>query len=678
MSSESFDPNEIEKTRQQIRDLVNKISFLAKQQPAPDDFFSTFLNHVVEALAAVGGAVWLQGEDGVLQLQHQVRLRETELMNTPETQQQHGQLLHSVIRQNEAMLMPPHSGGDADMAGNPSQYLLVLCPTKNEDHEPLGVVEIFQRPTAGPTTQRGYLRFLAQMCDIASDYLKTRKLREFSDRQAMWSRLETFTRQAHSTLHPREAAFTIANEGRRLIECDRVSLGIARGKKCKIEAISGQDVFDNRSNTVRLLNNLATAVIATGEPMWYSGDTTDLAPQVEKALQAYVDDSHSKSIGVLPLLRPLDESEEHAEKEDRQSQEPPLGALIIEQIEDSTQHEGMMRRVNVVAEHSALALANALDHHGLFLMPVWRTLGNATFILKARMLPKTLAVLAVIAVLAACLLLIPYDFDLEGRGTLEPQDRRDVFAGIDGVVMDVEVHHGDFVSDGQLLANMRNVDMEVALTSLEGQRAEALERFNSTHSMLLGENKLTPVDQNRLRGEMSQLKQNLASLKSQIDLQLAKSKQLEIHSPMAGQVITWDVHDRLIHRPVQRGQMLMTVANGEGPWQLEVRMPEDRMGYITRSNRAFTDNQRVTFILATDPGTSYQGVVREIHYTAEVRGEEGNTVLIKVDFDKSQLEELLRPGATVIAKVHCGRESLGFVLFHDVYEFIQSRILFRL
>lgn len=675
MSSESYDPQVIEKTRQQIRDLVNKITLLAKEQPPVQEFFATFLNHVVEALAAIGGAVWILGEDGVLQLQQQVRLRETNLLANEESQQQHGHLLHSVLRQGEGMLMPPYSGGDDNSAGNPSEYLLVLSPIKNEGHEAVAVVEIFQRPNAGPTTQRGYLRFLMQMCDIAGDYLKTRKLRDFGDRQALWSRLENFTRQAHLSLHPREVAFTVANEGRRLIECDRVSVGIARGKKCKIEAISGQDVFDNRSNTVRLLNNLATAVIATGEPMWYTGDTTDLAPQVENALQDYIDDSHSKAIGVLPLLRHQDESET---AEDKPKKEPPLGALIIEQIEDSSPREGMMRRVDVVAEHSALALANALDHNNLFMMPVWRTLGNATFVLRARTLPKTLAVLAVLVIVSLCLFLIPYDFDLEGRGVLEPVDRRDVFAGIDGLVTNVKVHHGEFVEKDQLLADMRNVDMEVALTSLEGQRAESLERFNSVRSMLLSENKLTPVDQNRLRGEMSQLQQTLNSLQLQIDLHKSKSEQLEVLSPMSGQVITWDVHDRLIQRPVQRGQMLMTVANPAGPWQLEVRMPEDRMGYISRANREFEEGQRVTFILATDPGVSYEGAVREIHYTAEVRGEEGNTVLIKVDFEKEQLKDLLRPGATVIAKVHCGRRPLGFVLFHDVWEFIESRVLFRL
>ena len=71
-----------------------------------------------------------------------------------------------------------------------------------------------------------------------------------------------------------------------------------------------------------------------------------------------------------------------------------------------------------------------------------------------------------------------------------------------------------------------------------------------------------------------------------------------------------------------------------------------------------------------------RGEITEIHRSAEVRGDEGNTVLIKVAIDKTELPQL-RPGATVTAKVYCGRRSLGYVLLHDVIAFVQSRILFR-
>ena len=41
-----------------------------------------------------------------------------------------------------------------------------------------------------------------------------------------------------------------------------------RGRKCRVESVSGQDLFDKSSNTIVLLNRLTTAVVRTGEPMW--------------------------------------------------------------------------------------------------------------------------------------------------------------------------------------------------------------------------------------------------------------------------------------------------------------------------------------------------------------------------------------------------------------------------
>ena len=90
----------------------------------------------------------------------------------------------------------------------------------------------------------------------------------------------------------------------------------------------------------------------------------------------------------------------------------------------------------------------------------------------------------------------------------------------------------------------------------------------------------------------------------------------------------------------------------------------------------------VTYILATEPSVTHKGKIKEIHRSAEVRGEEGNTVLIKVELDKAEMDQLreqqkLRPGATVTAKVNCGTRPLGYVMLHDLIEFIQSRVLFR-
>ena len=54
-------------------------------------------------------------------------------------------------------------------------------------------------------------------------------LRQMTGQEQLWTQLEAFARQVHGSLKPKEVAYEVANNGRRLIECDRVSVGVRYG-----------------------------------------------------------------------------------------------------------------------------------------------------------------------------------------------------------------------------------------------------------------------------------------------------------------------------------------------------------------------------------------------------------------------------------------------------------------
>jgi hypothetical protein len=515
MSEQTLDPQLIEQTKQQIRSLVNEIAQLSKSDLAPEEFYGEFLPRVVSALAAIGGAIWTVEDQGRLALQYQINLQQTKLRESEEAQMQHGRLLHKAMMAGETILVPPHSGaGEDDETANPTDFLLVLGPLKTE-LETIGIVEVFQRPDSGPNTQKGYLRFLKQMTDLAGDFFKSRQLRHFGDRQVLWSQLEEFTRVIHTSLDPRDTAYMIANEGRRLIECDRVSVAIRKGSKCKIESVSGQDLFDKRSNTVRLLGILATAVVASEEPMWYSGDTSNMAPQVEDAVQEYVDDSHSKTVAVLPLFPPGNEEEED-DPDKREDPPAPIGALIVEQIEDARIPQRMIQRVDVVAKHSATALNNSLEHNSLFLMPVWRSIGKMQWVLRARTLPKTIAIAVTVLAALIALWVVPYPFKANCPGNLQPVERQKVFAGLTGDVVAINVEHGSKVvapnpatgEKGTLLALLESTDLAIRIEDNRGQLAEAMEQLETVR-LNLSKRGADPREKPQLEGRREELQKRL-------------------------------------------------------------------------------------------------------------------------------------------------------------------------
>ena len=688
MSSEqsSVDAQYVQATKQQVRNMVAEIAQMAKSDADAAQFYEALLTRAVSALVATGGAIWMLDEEQRLQLKYQINLQGTGLAESEEAQRKHHRLLQQSLQKSEGMLVAPQSGGEGDEEGaNPTDWLLVLGPVMS-DRAVRGVIEIFQRPGAGPVTQRGYLRFLLQLCELAGNYLASQKLRSFEDRQTLWGQLEHFTKTVHASLDPLETAYTVVNEGRRLIECDRVSLAISRGRKCRIEAISHQDTIDRRSNIAVLLSELATCVVATGEPLWYLGSSEELPPQVEEAIHHYVDESHAKVVGVLPLLKPIDETQE-ADDEESREQDKVVGALIVEQLDQTKLSDRVRKRVDVVKDHAASAMANAMEHDGIFLMPVWRAIGKWRWLVRAKTLPKTVTVAALVGLVILGLIVLPIDFEIEARGRLQPADRQDIFVKEGGLIDKIfpAAQHGARVKQGEKLLKLSSLDLEGQLTDIQGQLNATGEQLRWINNSLAGGSDDLPLsERHRLRGQQMQLKKTAQSLREQLDVLKAKEQQLVLESPMDGENVTWDVRQRLYGRTVEPGQIVLSLAQPEKDWELELEVPDDKIGYIAEREvelGAETPSRtiQVTYILATEPDLELHGSIKEIQQTAEIRDDQENTVLVLVAIDRDAIDKnQLRMGTSVTAKLDCGRRSIGFVLFHDLMAWIQTKILFRL
>lgn len=703
VSSSSYpeqpDDDAVRRAKLEIQGLVQEVVELSKSDIEPGDFYPALMDKSIAALAAIGGVVWILQEGAGLQLQYQVNLRQSGLAESEIKQRQHGRLLQQVIEKGEPVLVPPHSGtsggGDDDdqAAANPTDFLLVIAPIVS-DQGVEGLVEIFQRTGARPTTQKGYLRFLNQICELAGEYVKSRRLKHFTHKQSLWEQLEAFTSLVHQALDSRETAYTIANEGRRLIGCDRVTVALKKGTKYDISAISGQDTFDKRSNVVRLLRNLVTAVARTGDDLWFDGDTSDLAPQVEKVVNAYVDESHTKQLAVLPLREAEEEEEVPGERKEKK-RENILGAIVIEQLVDQQQPEGMLQRIDVVRRHSSTSLANAQEFEGLFLLPLWRTLGKTKLLLTARNLPKTIGVLLAISAAIFAMCTVPYDFTVIADGKLLPEVRQDVFASIDGKVIEIPVDTGDQVAQGQLLVKQRSLDLEAQLIQLNGEYKKTLEEITSTGNQLQvlsssEENEREQVEREQLLGRLEQLAQTKFSLEEQQRVLDQKQERLSVYSPIQGKVVSWDVQENLKGRQVATGQRLMKIADTSSPWELEIYVPEAKMGHIVERLQTLRADDpqaqlEVEFVLATHTGEPITGRVVRIDTSAEVHDDDGNSVRMRVAFPQEALRALvsdptteLKVGADVKAKVLCGKRAIGYVWFSDLFEFVQSRILFRL
>lgn len=674
----------IEKTKQQIRGLVGEIQQLSKSDLTDEEYYAAFLQRVMQALAAIGGAIWILGEGKKPKLAYQVNISPTLMDRESEDAAKHSKLLDYIVNTNQPQLIPPlSSAGDERLGGNPTRQLMVVAPL-GHDGVVEGLIEIFQRPDTQPATQRGYLRFLQQMCEISADWFKNRKLGQLTDKHSLWSDADQFSRAVHETLDIRETCYTIVNEGRRLLGVDRVSVAIKRAGACTVEAVSGQDTVDNRSNVMTMLGKLATRVAASGEPLWYLGSTEDMPPQIEEALEEYVDHSYTKSLCVLPLRKPkgLDAGTTNVTGGD--GGEKPgeiIGVLIVEQIESEIPREVLDPRLDLVFEHSARALANSIEFNTLFLMPVWRAIGHSKVMVEARNLPRTLTIGGAIIVILLALFLVPWPYNMQATGVLQPKDQRIVFVPERTVVEQVLVDNNTPVEAGQILAILRSDELQLEMKRVDGEWRAKNEQLNAIRQRLTDASRQSsPIERARDNADEASVKEDIITLREQIKLLNERQEKLTVRSPIKGKIITWDAKRQLENRPVETGQVLFTVAKENTDWELEVYMPERRVNHISKYRAEVKKNNpnadlAVSYVLMTQPGQNHKGEVTDVHWTAEPHEQQGHMVRIRVK-PLDDVSSTARPGATVKAHINCGTTNMGWAFLHEAWEWVQANVFF--
>ncbi len=150
---------------------------------------------------------------------------------------------------------------------------------------------------------------------------------------------------------------------------------------------------------------------------------------------------------------------------------------------------------------------------------------------------------------------------------------------------------------------------------------------------------------------------------------------MTIKSPISGQVITWDVKKQLQNRPVETGQVLLTIAAADTDYEVDLFMPERRIGHLHRArdnvkNRDADADLGVDFVSLYDPGVVHKGRVIHVNPTAEPHEEHGNMVRVRVQPEDKLINP--RPGASVTANVHCGRAPWLWAKLHEAYEWLQT------
>jgi multidrug efflux pump subunit AcrA (membrane-fusion protein) len=700
---------ELAQLRERVLRLAREIESLSEADVPPDRFFAQFLDRLAVAVGAKGAAVWLAG-GGQVRLVHQLGLEACGFYADPQAVQHNEPLLRDALQTGETKSYTP---GESTL---PTNHLYVVAPL-SVGSEPVGAIEVLQRPDTTPSAKAGMLQFIEQMAGYASRYL-TRQ-RDAKNRPtdgatarpaasdprtaatpgpgasvsaatagpkaplppAFWTELEKFLLQLERGRTVAEVASTAASDGRLLLGVDRVSLARKRGRKTPIEAISGQDKVNPRANLVRKLSILCKTVMAGREPLVFTGRVEGLPPQVEQPLADYVAESNSRLVVIVPLFETGEiVKPEHEDKEKERhvatKDAKVIGCLVAEQINDSRMPPALREKLDVTADHVAASLQQSITFERIFLRRALLAIGRTGEWFHGRKLAKTLAITAAVLAVALALWLVPFPYRVTAEGRLMPVTQRDVFAPWDGEVTQLEVRGGETVKEGALLAVLRNDELQAEMVRVTKELDEQKTTVGAIRGQIDEANRAGRSDEAiKLEGEYAAAVASVAGLEKQAEILKERQERLAVSAPITGVVATFQLDQLLRNRPVRRGERLMEIMDDKGDWHLELDVEDRRMGHILRAIRKKGDvGLPIEFYLATDPERTFKGTLKEVETRAQTEQELGNVVRVEARIVDPESLPYRRIGAEVRAKIDTGNRALGYVLFGDVIEFVRKHL----
>lgn len=667
----------------------------------PAQFFQDFLKVALTGIEAPAGAIWLRNPQGFLQLQCQERIDDVGLDRHKNGRQSHNELLRQAFQTAKPILLEPFGSTgilEGIPAGNPTDFVCFLAPILLDEKTAVGLLEVWQEPRWDARMKRVHLQYTVQMAGYASTYVRNQQSRQTLNQEQLWTQLEAFAVTIHSTLDPTIAAYHVANEGRRLIGCDRVSVAFREGKKAKIEAVSGSDVVEKRSSQIKLMRSLCEAVFQWDEKLVYRGVQDEgLPPKVHEALDAYLAESQAKLLVLQPLRDPRERDKDTKEYRPAKSR----SALLMESYDPPAQPEPLFARLDVISRHAASSLYNAAEMKRIPGSWIWKPIMALQEGLGGKTRFWTMTITTVVIAIILGLIVVPYELKLDATGTMVPDDNRMIYSRIPATIEGFYVQPRSLVSPGEPLVDMRSDDLRKRVSELISKHSAAQSSVTALDNAI----KRTQDATERSRFEFQQIEKmadveafrfELNSIKLRYNADLSDPGRFALVAPPFDQrsrdrdpqwqVLSGSDFRQLLDSTVAGDKPILHFGEINNHWKLEVKIPQKHMGQV---RRAFGDNPKPDDFLEVDlksknaPTESYKGMLywRDIALEA-VPNKDAHNETEPVAFAYVQLtdkripaslqmpRQYLLSGVEVSVRIRCGLHSSGYSLFYGVWDFI--------
>ncbi len=396
---------------------------------------------------------------------------------------------------------------------------------------------------------------------------------------------------------------------------------------------------------------------------------------------------------------------------------------MLESFNPPENTEPLVQRLDVIGKHAAPALYNAAEMKRIPLKFLWWPLAKVQEGVGGKAKFIGIAVVILLAILIGAMAAVPYQLRMEAKGQLLPVEIAQIYPRREGIVRDIRVRPGDQIAEGYEVVTLESKDLQQELRQAQDKLSVANATIvsatqemrtmrdddkNSSNRLDL-KTKLVTSQEDALAAQKEKdaiLKQYFAkenqpgffeARSPQFDPKLKRPKNSSVWT-----VLNDDRRENLLGRTMRPHEELLRVGNLQGPWQVELKIPQRNMGQILK---AFTDPKLylvenrtgrkyldVDVLLSSQPETSYLGRLYKDDISAQAvpsKTDHDETEPVVTAYVKLNLDgpdgipqdrwvpaEQFVTGLEVRTRIRCGDHPLGYSMFHGVYEWFYEKVIF--
>lgn len=564
----------------------------------------------------IGGVI-----DGVVVLQRPGSQAFAPVAFFPNVKRDRGHLAEvteRALKEGRGVINPGSQSGDSDEGASRCQ----LAYPVRVDGQLRGVVgmDLESRPES-------QLRTTMRDLQWGSGWLEVLLRRHSDPQEAARMRLKLALDLISSLIEHKglkEGASAFATELAAKLGCDRVTLGMIKGDRVKVVAMSHSGQFDHRANLLRAVEEAMDEAIDQRNTVVFPAERA--GQQVVALSHAnLVREAESGSAVTLPLV----------------SGGEVVGALTLERA-PGFQFDALS--VEICEAVAAVAgpivelkrgnERNLLVHFGHSIRDFWGNLvGPGHPVLK-------LVILAVAAI-ATFLSIATGDYRVSANATVEGEVQRAISAPFAGYVNEAFLRAGDTVTKGQVIARLDDRDLRLERLRLLGQRGQYTKQYREAIA-------------NHDRTQAGMVSAQLEQVDAQIEHADQQLSRIELIAPFDGMIVSGDLSQSL-GTPVERGSVLFEVAPLED-FRVILKVDERDLSEVVIG-------QHGDLTVTSMPEGSVGFKVTKI--TAVNVAEEGRNVF-RVEASLDDTAARVRPGMEGVGKINIDERKLVWIWTHTL------------